>query len=108
MGLDFRFLLVFACAANIISGFTIIFGGKIRKGDWLEVAKGLGMVTDIYLRATKLRTRDNIEYLVPNQKGRNRDSFSTKGPAYPQFRRAVSASRHPVTATMRYWRFPRD
>jgi small-conductance mechanosensitive channel len=79
VGLDLRFLLVFAgaagigiglglqhLAANIISGFTIIFGGKIRKGDWIEVEKGLGMVTDIYLRATKVRTRDNIEYLVPN------------------------------------------
>jgi small-conductance mechanosensitive channel len=79
VGLDLRFLLVFAgaagigiglglqhIAANIISGFTIIFGGKIRKGDWLEVEKGLGVVTDIYLRATKVRTRDNIEYLIPN------------------------------------------
>jgi small-conductance mechanosensitive channel len=79
VGLDLRFLLVFAgaagigiglglqhIAANIISGFTIIFGGKIRKGDWIELEKGLGMVTDIYLRATKIRTRDNIEYLVPN------------------------------------------
>ena len=79
VGLDLRFLLVFAGAAgigiglglqhlagNIISGFTIIFGGKIRKGDWIEVEKELGMVTDIYLRATKVRTRDNIEHLVPN------------------------------------------
>ncbi len=79
VGLDLRFLLVFAgaagigiglglqhLAANIISGFTIIFGGKIRKGDWIEVEKGLGMVTDIHLRATKVRTRDNIEFLVPN------------------------------------------
>ena len=79
VGLDLRFLLVFAgaagigiglglqhLAANVISGFTIIFGGKIRKGDWIELEKGLGMVTDIYLRATKVRTRDNIEYLIPN------------------------------------------
>ena len=79
VGLDLRFLLVFAGAAgigiglglqhlagNIISGFTIIFGGKIRKGDWIEVEKGLAMVTDIYLRATKVRTRDNVELLVPN------------------------------------------
>jgi len=79
VGLDLRFLLVFAgaagigiglglqnLAANLISGFTIIFGGKIRKGDWIELEKGLGMVTDIHLRATRLRTRDNIEYLVPN------------------------------------------
>jgi small-conductance mechanosensitive channel len=79
VGIDLRFLLVFAgaagigiglglqnMAANVISGFTIIFGGKIRKGDWIEVGQTLGMVTDIYLRATKVRTRDNIEYLIPN------------------------------------------
>jgi small-conductance mechanosensitive channel len=79
MGVDLRFLLVFAgaigiglglglqnMAANVISGFTIIFGGKIRKGDWIELGDTMGMVTDIYLRATKVRTRDNIEYLVPN------------------------------------------
>ncbi|MBI5062198.1 MAG: mechanosensitive ion channel, partial [Desulfatitalea sp.] len=51
VGLDLRFLLVFAgaigigigmglqtFAANLISGFTLIFGGKLRKGDWIEVA----------------------------------------------------------------------
>ena len=79
VGIDLRFLLVFAgaagigigfglqnMAANVISGFTIIFGGKIRKGDWIEVDNTLGVVTDIYLRATKVKTRDNIEYLIPN------------------------------------------
>jgi small-conductance mechanosensitive channel len=79
VGIDLRFLLVFAgaagigiglglqnMAANIISGFSIIFGGKIRKGDWIEVGETMGVVTDIYLRATKVRTRDNIEYLIPN------------------------------------------
>lgn len=79
LGINLRFLLVFAgaigvgvglglqsMAANVISGFSIIFGGKIRKGDWIEVEGMMGEVTDIYLRATKVRTRDNIEYLVPN------------------------------------------
>ena len=79
VGLNLRFLLVFAgaigigiglglqnLAANVISGFTIIFGGKIRKGDWVEVEGMIGEVTDIHLRATNVRTRDNIEYLVPN------------------------------------------
>ena len=79
VGLDLRFLFVFAgavgigigmglqnMAANVISGFTLIFGGKLRKGDWIEVAGTMGMVTDIHLRATKVRTRDNIEYLIPN------------------------------------------
>ncbi|MGD2097874.1 MAG: mechanosensitive ion channel [Desulfobacterales bacterium] len=79
VGLDLRFLLVFAgaagigiglglqnMAANVFSGFTIIFGRKIRKGDWIEVGDTLGVVTDIHLRATNVRDRDNIEYLIPN------------------------------------------
>jgi small-conductance mechanosensitive channel len=79
LGINLQFLLVFAgaigigvglglqnMAANVISGFSIIFGGKIRKGDWIQVEGMMGQVTDIYLRATKVRTRDNIEYLVPN------------------------------------------
>ncbi|MGB9499886.1 MAG: mechanosensitive ion channel family protein [Dissulfuribacterales bacterium] len=79
VGFDLRALLVFAgaigigvglalqsVAANLISGFSIIFGGKIRKGDWLEVGDTLGMVSAIDLRATKIRSRDNIEYIIPN------------------------------------------
>lgn len=79
VGLDLRFLLVFAgavgigvglglqsLAANIISGFSIIFGGKVRKGDWIEMGGTLGEVTNIYLASAKIRTRDNIEYLIPN------------------------------------------
>jgi small-conductance mechanosensitive channel len=79
VGLDLRILLVFAgaigigiglglqnMAANVISGFTIIFGRKIRKGDWIQVESKIGRVTDIFLRATMVRTRDNIEYLIPN------------------------------------------
>lgn len=53
-------------ASNLISGFVIIFGGKIRKGDWVDVNGTTGEVTDIYLRETNVRTRDNIEYLIPN------------------------------------------
>jgi small-conductance mechanosensitive channel len=79
VGLDLRLLLVFAgavgigvglglqsLAANIISGFIIIFGGKVRKGDWIEVGGTLGEVTDVYLGTAKIRTRDNVEYLIPN------------------------------------------
>lgn len=79
IGLDLRVLFVFAgaigigigiglqsMAANVISGFTIIFGGRIRKEDWIEIGSTVGVVTDIHLSATKIRTRDNIEYLIPN------------------------------------------
>ncbi|MGD9211767.1 MAG: mechanosensitive ion channel [Desulfobacteraceae bacterium] len=79
VGLNLQFLLVFAgaigigiglglqdIAANIISGFSLIFTGQLRKGDWIEVGDTMGVVTDIYLRATRVRSRDNIEYLIPN------------------------------------------
>jgi small-conductance mechanosensitive channel len=79
VGVDFGFLLVFAgaigvgiglglqsMAANLISGFIIIFGGKVRKGDWIKVDDGLGMITDIHPLSTRVRTRSNVEYLLPN------------------------------------------
>jgi small-conductance mechanosensitive channel len=53
-------------AASLISGFTIIFGGKVRKGDWIEVEGNLGEVIDIHVLSTRIRTRTNVEYLVPN------------------------------------------
>ncbi|MFC1857585.1 mechanosensitive ion channel family protein [Thermodesulfobacteriota bacterium] len=79
IGIDLRVLMVFAgaigigiglglqsMAANVISGFSLIFGRKLRKDDWIQVGDTLGQVTDIFMRATKVRTRDNIEYLIPN------------------------------------------
>jgi small-conductance mechanosensitive channel len=79
VGFDLRALMVFAgaigiglglalqsVASNLISGFAIIFGGKIRRGDWLEVGDTMGMVTDIHLRSSRLQTRDNVEYIIPN------------------------------------------
>lgn len=53
-------------AANIISGLTIVFGRRVRRDDWIEVGDTMGAVTDIYLHSTKVITRDNIEYLIPN------------------------------------------
>jgi small-conductance mechanosensitive channel len=79
VGLDLRVLMVFAgaigvgigfglqsMAANLISGFTLIFGGTVRRGDWIQVGDTVGVVTDIFLRATRVKTRDNVEYLIPN------------------------------------------
>jgi small-conductance mechanosensitive channel len=78
-GFDFRILMVFAgaigigvglglqnFAANVISGFMLIFGRKVRKGDWIETSDTLGYVREVSLRATKVVTRDNIEYIIPN------------------------------------------
>jgi small-conductance mechanosensitive channel len=79
VGIDLRFLMVFAgaagigigfglqnLAANMVSGFIIIFGGKVRKGDWIEVSDTMGMVTDVNLTCTKVNSRSDIEYLIPN------------------------------------------
>jgi small-conductance mechanosensitive channel len=79
VGVDFGFLLVFAgaigvgiglglqsMAANLISGLIIIFGGKVRRGDWIKVEDAVGMITDIDALSTRVRTRGNIEYLLPN------------------------------------------
>jgi len=79
VGLDLRVLMVFAgalgiglglgmqsTAANLIAGFSLVFGRRIRKGDWIQVGDTLGSVQEVGLRATKVRTRDNIEYLIPN------------------------------------------
>jgi small-conductance mechanosensitive channel len=79
VGLDLRVLMVFAgavgigiglgmqsTAANLIAGFSLVFGRRIRKGDWIHVGDTLGSVQEVGLRATKVRTRDNIEYLIPN------------------------------------------
>ena len=79
VGLDLRVLMIFAgalgigiglgmqnTAANLISGFSLVFGRRISKGDWLQVGETLGYVEEVSLRVTKVRTRDNIEYLIPN------------------------------------------
>jgi small-conductance mechanosensitive channel len=55
-------------AANLISGLTIVFGRRVRKGDWVSVADTMGGVTDIFLHSTKVQTRDNVEFLIPNSK----------------------------------------
>jgi len=79
VGVDFGFLLVFAgaigvgiglglqgMAANLISGLIIIFGGKVRRGDWIKIEDEIGLITDINALSTRVRTRGSVEYLVPN------------------------------------------
>lgn len=79
VGLDLRVLMVLAgavgigiglglqnVAANLVSSFLLVFGRRIKKGDWIQVGDTLGAVREVGLAATKVWTRDNIEYLVPN------------------------------------------
>jgi small-conductance mechanosensitive channel len=79
VGLDLRVLMVLAgavgigiglglqnVAANLVSSFLLVFGRRIKKGDWIQVGDTVGAVREVGLAATKVWTRDNIEYLVPN------------------------------------------
>jgi len=79
VGLDLRVLMVLAgavgigiglglqnVAANLVSSFLLVFGRRIKKGDWIQVGDTLGAVREVGLAATRVWTRDNIEYLVPN------------------------------------------
>ena len=79
VGLNLKLLMVFAgavgigiglglqnMAGNVVSGLVIIFGRRIRKGDWVQVNEKVGFVSEVNLRATKIKTRDNVEFLIPN------------------------------------------
>lgn len=53
-------------ANNLASGMTLIFGRSLRKGDWVTVGETIGLVQEVGVRVTRLRTRDEIEYFIPN------------------------------------------
>ena len=79
LGIDIRTVMVFAgaigigiglglqkIASNFISGVIIIFGRKVRKGDWVEIGDTLGVVQKVTLASTIVWTRDNIQHIIPN------------------------------------------
>jgi small-conductance mechanosensitive channel len=51
---------------NYVSGFYIVFEGKIRVGDTIQVDAYTGTVTDIRLRVTFLQGEDDSLIVVPN------------------------------------------
>ena len=53
-------------ANNFASGLTIIFSRELRRGDIITVGDTVGIVEQVGTRATRMRTRDDIEYVVPN------------------------------------------
>lgn len=52
---------------NLLAGALILIQGPFRLGDHIEVDGIEGFVTGMNLRATILRTFDNIEVIVPNR-----------------------------------------
>ena len=53
-------------ANNFASGLTIIFSRSLRRGDIVTVSDTLGVVEEVGIRATRMRTSDDVEYLIPN------------------------------------------
>lgn len=53
--------------ANVIAGFMIFWDKPFGLGDWITVEQKYGMVTNITLRTTRIRTRSNTFIVIPNK-----------------------------------------
>jgi len=53
--------------ANFFSGILLLFERSLRPGDIIEVDGQRGTVDQLRIRATVLRTLDNVEIFVPNK-----------------------------------------
>lgn len=52
---------------NFFSGFIILFERSLKVGDYIELDQGLdGIVIEIRVRSTLIRTSDNLDVVVPN------------------------------------------
>lgn len=53
--------------ANTIAGFLIFWDKPFTVGDFVEVEEEYGEVTEITLRTTRIRTRNNTYVVIPNK-----------------------------------------
>lgn len=52
---------------NFVSGLTILLEKSLKVGDFIELDSGLtGEVKEVHMRATLIRTNDNVDILIPN------------------------------------------
>ncbi len=55
--------------SNFVSGIILMFENSIKVGDYIQIDQDTrGEVIDISMRSTIIRTNDNIDLIVPNQK----------------------------------------
>jgi len=52
--------------SNFVSGLILLFERPVKNGDWVEVGDTVGLIEKVKIRATRIRTFDNAEILVPN------------------------------------------
>ena len=64
VGLGFGLQEIFA---NFVSGLIILFERPVRIGDVVSIDNVTGEVSQIRIRATTIRDRDQKEYIVPNK-----------------------------------------
>lgn len=52
---------------NFVSGLVILLEKSLKVGDFIELQNGLvGEVVEVNMRATLIRTNDNVDILIPN------------------------------------------
>ena len=53
--------------SNFISGLLLLFERSLQPGDVIEIDNQISVVENLSIRATKIRTLDNVEVVIPNQ-----------------------------------------
>lgn len=52
---------------NFVSGLAVLLERSLKVGDFIELDSGItGEVIEIHMRATLMRTNDNVDILIPN------------------------------------------
>lgn len=52
---------------NLISGVLLLFDQSLRPGDIISIDGQMGVVRDVGIRATTVKTLNNVELVIPNQ-----------------------------------------
>ncbi len=81
-------------AANLFGGITILADKALKIGDWIKVEKVEGIVEEIGLRTTKVRTFEQSLITLPNQILANTpvENFSRRGIRRIKFRVGLTYS----------------
>jgi len=53
--------------SNVIAGFLIFLDKPFKVGDWVTVSDQYGMVSEITMRTTRIRTNNNTYVVIPNK-----------------------------------------
>lgn len=80
LGVDFSSLTVILAALgvgiglglqtlteNLVSGFILLFGRSVKKGDVITVNNLFGRVEEVGARSVVIRTTDNVDMLIPSK-----------------------------------------